>query len=234
MDYEEDDGFDFEAPEKFETGGAYLAFGMDGTYHVEITAMDKDPKMSDGSLIPNACLRASLVLLAGTNSVGVKKQFDLVFFRPNYSKGPESVDRDNKKIARFFTSIGLVDPNAPTRDANGQPIKLKIPSIQAAVGRQFIIELESDDYGGKKKMRMAWDHCYHVDDPLVSGVPKDEKSLAAYPAQFRRKPESFLSGKAAHAQAQVSKPANGSTSGGGLPKQAPQTAQAATVTADDL
>mgnify|MGYP003352267362 CR=1 FL=1 len=45
----ENDTFDFESPEDFKTGGAFLAEGDDGTYHVEVSAIEKDPKKRKGN-----------------------------------------------------------------------------------------------------------------------------------------------------------------------------------------
>jgi len=234
-DYQtENDAFEFDAPADFKpSGGAYLDFGMDGTYHVEVTAIDRTPKKKDGTLIQNARLSASLIVLDGTNPNGVRKAYDLMFFNPDFSKGPEAVERENSKIGKFFAAVGLIDPNAPTRDASGNPIRMKIANPQAAVGRQFVIELESNEWNGRKSLRLAFDRCYHVDDPMVAGVPKDAAALANYPAQFRRKPESFMSGKpGSKASGSSSSPAKSATSQ--PTKSATAASQSQTVTADDL
>jgi hypothetical protein len=233
LDYEEDDGFDFEAPSDYGAGGAFLDAGDDGTYHVEVTEVERDPKSAKGDLIANAAFKVTFLVLAGTNPKGVAKTGNFILFNPDFSKGEKSVEFARKRIGRFFVSVGLKNENDPTRDAQGNPIKTRV-SLPAAVGRQFIVTMATSEYNGKRNLQLNFADMFHVDDPEKSGVPKDAKAIANYPAQFRRKPESFASGKAAHAQAQVSKPANGSASGGGLPKQATQAAQAATVTADDL
>mgnify|MGYP003349365305 CR=1 FL=1 len=63
----ENDTFDFESPEDFKTGGAFLAEGDDGTYHVEVSAIEKDPKKQDGGLIQNAAFKVTFLVLDGSN-----------------------------------------------------------------------------------------------------------------------------------------------------------------------
>ena len=241
-DYQtENDAFDFDAPESYQTGGAFLDAGDDGTYHVEVTAIERNPKKKNGDFIANAAFKASFVVLDGTNKACIGKSGNFIVFQPNFARGEKSVEFARKKIGRFFVATGLRNENDPTRDPSGNPIKVQV-NLQAAVGRQFIVQMstsEPEDKNEKPQIELHFAEMYHVDDPIKSGVPKDAAALANYPAQFRRKPESFISGK-------PGSKASGSTNGNGS-SSAPaksatsQTAKSATaasqsqaVTADDL
>jgi len=234
------DAFDFDAPESYQTGGTFLAEGDDGTYHVEVSAIERDPKNAQGQIIQNAAFKVTFLVLDGTNKHGVGKTGNFILFHPDFSKGEKSVEFARKRIGRFFVATGLRNENDPTRDAAGNPIKVQV-NLQAAVGRQFIVQMETTEYNGRKNFGLSFANMFHVDDPEKSGVPKDSAALANYPAQFRRKPESFMSGKPG-AKASGSTSGNGNGNGSAPAKSATSqptksataASQSQTVTADDL
>lgn len=156
----------------FSAGGKFL--DQTGTYHFCITAMDENPQKKDGSLIDNAFFRAHLTALAGTVDGQKDQTVDLCFFYPK----PSSKDQGafaTKQIDRFFLSTGIINENL-----KGQEVDI---DLQAAVGRQIIAKLELDQDG--KHLRLAYADVFHVDDPAVSAIPKDENALKLLPASQR-------------------------------------------------
>ena len=56
--------------------------------------------------------------------------------------------------------------------------------LRQCVGRQFVARMEMDDDG--KNLNLAYADIYHVDDPAVKEVPKNEAALKLLPPALRR------------------------------------------------
>lgn len=124
---------------------------LPGRYHVMVT----DCTEGDSSV------EAKFQILAGTTPGQEGKQLTEWF---------HISDKAIKRLVRFAMCAGLIAPGEE-----------KDVDFVGAVGAQLVIEVEEQEYQGKKKTRISADGLWPVDDAAVASVPKsaDAGELAA-------------------------------------------------------
>jgi len=158
-------GFKHQTGDDFSGGGSFLR--DPGTYHVCVVDVDENPSKRDGSLIDNAAFRIHLEVLAGTVGGQEGKSTDVIFFYPKVQSKNEGAFA-RKLMDRYFLAVGLVTEADKAKE-------LEI-DLQMAKGRHFIVKLEHDDE--QKYLRVAFADIFHVDDPAVKEVPKNQAAMA--------------------------------------------------------
>ena len=173
---------DFDAPEDVAgEGGNFLS--EPGIYHVIITEI-KDGKGPKDNPIDGFTFEMDIL---GGNVEGCSgKKHRECLFAPDMSKNESSQLSSRRKLAAFFIATNVMTP-----DQLGKPTKIDVPS---ANGMQLVIEFERqmdlDESTGKwdkptKFLRIAYSNIYHVDDPDVKGIPKNEDALGMIDENFR-------------------------------------------------
>lgn len=210
---------EFDMPDQMDQPSNFLTEA--GTYHFVVLAVDERPTSKAGA--PLDGFKVHCCALDGTVPGQQKKELELMFFAPKMS------DKNNgefakRKIARFAAACGILPTAAP-----GQRVTV---DLQQAVGRQFVAEVEQgkDQAGNATKfLQLAWANIWHVDDPAVAQVPKDQAALALLPATLRKTAADF----------QKSPPptpngSSGGTTGAKTPPPQPQKPAAGAVNLEDL
>lgn len=145
-----------------------------GKYHAVITAYDEPVRnKKTGDIVANSICEWHCEVLAGTIEGQEGKTFRLAFFRPN----PNNKDGGafvRKILDRALLAVGVIGDTDKGREVELGPSDF--------VGRQFVVELEKKD----KYIDLKGAEIYHVDDPEVSEVSKNEKALKGIPARYRR------------------------------------------------
>lgn len=147
-----------------------------GTYHFCILDTTENPTNKDGQLIDNAAFRIVCDTLAGTAPGQEQKQCEITFFWPKPADKNEGAF-NRKKIDRFLLAVGLMKEEDKDKEIEFD--------IQKAVGRQFIAKMELDDEE-HKYLRLSFAELYHVDDPAVKTIPKDEDALKLIHPSLRK------------------------------------------------
>lgn len=157
------------------TGGKFLR--EPGTYHVMVTSIDDRPCTRDGRPIDNAEFRVNLEVLDGTTPEQTGQITDIMFFCPKLG-GKDDGKFARKKIDRFFVAA-----SAMTED---QVLKEESVDIDFAEmdGRQFFATFQMDKEN--KHLELAFTEMYHIDDPKMATVPRDEAALKIIPPSLRR------------------------------------------------
>lgn len=164
---------------KHRTGGDFNTGGFlsePGTYHLCVTDATENPTNKSGGLIDNAAFRVSCEVLSGTVAGQEHKTIDILFFHPKATDKNEGAFA-RKKIDRFLLAVSLVGDDDKDKDID--------IDITKCVGRQFVAKLEQDEENAKF-LRVAFADIYHVDDPAVKAVPKNEDALKLMPAALRK------------------------------------------------
>jgi hypothetical protein len=131
--------------------------------------------------------RVQCTVLNGTSQVnGIcteagKKQM-LTFYDPDLTKSPSSQEFATKKQDRFLYVVGLISESDV-----GQEVSY---DTDHAVGRQFVAKFVEDEYADKngkiiQRINLSFCDMWHVDDPQVADVPKDEAKLKMIPKELR-------------------------------------------------
>lgn len=164
---------------KHKTGGDFNTGGFlsePGTYHFCITDATESPTNKSGALIDNAAFRVTVEALGGTAAGQENKCCDLLFFHPKPTDKNEGAFA-RKKIDRFLLAVGLVGDDDKDREVD--------IDLAKCVGRQFVAKMEADE-DNARFLRVAFADIYHVDDPAVKAVPKNEAALKLIPASLRK------------------------------------------------
>jgi hypothetical protein len=93
------------------------------------------------------------------------------------SKSQNAQELAQRKQDRFFFVIGLINE----ADVDGT---MEFDTDDAE-GRQFIAKFASNTYEGKTTIQLNFADMWHVDDPQVIDVPKDENALKLIPKNLR-------------------------------------------------
>lgn len=156
------------------TGGTFLK--EPGTYHFCVTDAEENPtNKKTGALVDNGAFRIDLEVLDGTVSGQEHKTCDMLFFHPKPSDKNEGAFA-RKKIDRCLLALNLMTDAQLGTDVD--------VDMKMAVGRQFIAKMELDNDG--KFLQLAFSDIYHVDDPAVKTIPKNESALKLIPASMRK------------------------------------------------
>ena len=169
-------------------GGSYLK--VEGDCHNEIVSVEVNPVGKNGAMIPNALFKVNFNVLSCSNPLGNGTQSNIMLFRPSIDDTKEQQQRTQSQLFYFFVAIGL-------QNENDKRLKINLSMLpQVAVGRQFINRMRfKRDTVTKQpdptKLQQFFADFWHIDDPSAPSFPRDEAAIASYPAEFRRKPESF-------------------------------------------
>ncbi len=178
-----------------------------GTFHARVVKVE-EPALAKKTQLPLNGFRVTFAVLSGKLDDGtdigaeVGKQFDYLFFYPDSDKTPEQNLWPIKKITAFLVGAGLMNESAIGQDVDVE--------LQHSINRQLVIQMAAgkDDF-----LDLHYSNIYHIDDPRVASIPRDQAALKLLPAQLRRDPKSFdlekITGKASSA----SSSAGGSTNG---------------------
>lgn len=142
----------------------------EGIYHVVVDDIDEAPLNASRELLQ--AFKVSFTTLNGTVAGQNGKAGSLMFWLPKLdSKDAGKFARI--KITRFLKAIDLLSD-----DQLGKSVDV---DMQQARGRQLVVHLEKND----KYLDLRYADIWHIDDPAVSKIPKDEKSIAALPESQR-------------------------------------------------
>lgn len=172
--------------ESIEGGGLYAS--KPGKYHVVVTEFTENPTKKDHTPINNAAVRVTYEILNGTDPDEKGKSGNVLFFEP---KKPD--DFNSKKLTRLV--VALTGNHKP-----GEETEL---TEADAVGRQMVLDLatERSEDGKYENLNIKYLGLYHVDDPEVRDVPKDQEYISLIPDELRKKPVTDLVGAGASAPA---------------------------------
>lgn len=179
--------FEFDAPET--TKGEGNAIGEPGTYHVCVTDV-MEGESSKGKPIDGVTI--AMDILSGTTPGQEGKSHTESYFSPDMSQEEKRQEAAKRKLAALFIAGGVLQPAQL-----GRPAKIEVADM---VGRQFVIKLErrmdKDEATGKwdvptKYVQTAYSDIFHIDDPEVAAVPKNEDALSMIPTELR-KPEAWF------------------------------------------
>lgn len=183
--------------EMAQSGGNYL--DQPGIYHFCVIQV-REGEGPKGNAIEG--FSVELEVLTGTVEDQRGKLLNLTFWKPKLNASEKSKAMDRKKNTAFAVATNLLDMgksggtvNIELSDANGQ-------QLIASVVRQK----DEDGTESDKFLQLNYADIFHVDDPEVSGVPKDEESLSILDAS-KRKTASYFAFKSKEAKAPVSRPA---------------------------
>jgi hypothetical protein len=191
---------EFDAPEEKEQTSQWLK--AKGIFHFAVTAVDPNPVSQAGQQLPG--IKVTLAVMGGTDATQVNKQWDAVLYQGTAEDKETQRDLNNRRLDRFFEAVGI-QKHVITGGDGRKRVRIDDPML--AVGRQFIGETEpwlGDN--GKTRMGWAWDNLYHVDDPRVKDVPKNQEAIALIPQALRRPASSFTVIGGAPTQAPVAAP----------------------------
>jgi hypothetical protein len=176
---------EFDAPEEKEQTSQWLK--AKGIFHFAVTAVDPNPVSQAGQQLPG--IKVTLAVMGGTDPAQLNKQWDVVLFQGTAEDKETTRDLNNRRLDRFFEAVGI-QKHVITGSDGRKRVRIDDPML--AVGRQFIGETEpwlKDN--GKTQMGWAWDNLYHVDDPRVKDVPRNQEAIALIPQSLRRQASSF-------------------------------------------
>lgn len=179
-----------------------------GVYHVTITGAVDRPEIKKGSKAGE--ISDSVVVefecLAGTNADGIGKSFS------HYFAHPSPHHKDGGKMATKQLARLLIASGAITAAQLGTAID---PEWETWLpGRHLIIEVEENEYQGRKSARVKSMKMWRLDDPAVASVPKHNKLAESYLASPGSGPAIGGSDSGAAGAAAKTLPPNGNGSGG--------------------
>lgn len=186
-----------DAPQSMESGGGnYLT--QRGTYHVVITQV-KSGEGPKGGAIDGFTFDVDV--LAGTSENCQGKVHSEVIFLPDMSKSEESQERSKQKIAAFGIAANLQTPE--DLFANGINYD-ESEAIEEQMLIKFRFQQKKNDETGEwedtKFLQISFADIFHVDDPEVASIPKNEEALALID-KSKRHSESWFAFKGKKTQA---------------------------------
>lgn len=157
--------------------GESSAISKAGKYHV-VVIRSADGQTTKGNSITG--VSAVLSVLEGEEK---EKEFHLHLFDPDMIKSESSQEWAKKKQTAYAIAIGQLNPAEL-----GEEVEVEF----VCDGTQLVIDLEmGEDQQGKPRLELSYANLYHVDDPRVDKVAKNEQALKLIPAELRKKPEYF-------------------------------------------
>lgn len=167
--------FEFEVADDFEGESSFVSHP--GTYHaiVEDVKVGVGPR---GNAFEGSTVAVSV--LAGNPADEAKKTF-------NHMLGfPRATDKDGGKfrtkvMSKFMLAVNQINPADRGKKATFDASKI--------VGQQFVMEIVHGRPNDQGKSYLEVGNgglaVYHVDDPHVATVPKDQAALQLIPAALR-------------------------------------------------
>lgn len=168
----------------------------EGQFHFLVNNIDEQPiSKKDNSAMDG--IKVELSCIGGNEPSQVKRLFDPILFNPSeaHRDGGEFATRIHLRLADACCLLGKANA--------GDDVEI---DWSKAKGSQIVafVKLETGK-DGKARLGIDGAHIYHVDDPEVAHVPKNEAMLKLLPADRRRaKP---AAAKAAAKPAATGKPA---------------------------
>lgn len=163
----------YKKPASMETSG-FLE--KEGQYHFLVSNIDEQPLNKDNS--PVDAIRVEMSCVGGTDASQVKRLFNQNLFNPaeSHRDGGEFASRVHLRLADACCLMGKAEA--------GDEVEIDWSKAKGAQIVAFCkIEKGKD---GKDRLQIDGAHIYHVDDPEVAHVPKNEKMLALLPPDRRR------------------------------------------------
>ena len=146
-----------------------------GWYHFLVNLVDEQPTKKDGGALDG--IRLEMTVQGGTEASQEKRTFDPVLFNPseNHKDGGEFATRVHLRLADAC-NFPLPGP--------GEDVEI---DWSKARGNQIVACIKlSKGNDNKERLEIDGAHIYHVDDPEVAAIPKNEKMLGLLPAAKRR------------------------------------------------
>ena len=179
--------FDFEAPEDVQgDGGNYLS--EPGTYHFLVKDV-KEGVGPKGNAIDGFSLE--LETLAGTTDDCKGKVHSETLFAPNVTHKETAQLAARRRLAAFFIATDLMGPSSLGKR---QSIEL-VNAADRQIVMKLVRQMEKDDDGKftvpTKYLQIDYASIYHVDDPEVADIPKDQDAISLIAPKFRHEPQWF-------------------------------------------
>lgn len=179
-----------------------------GSYHlIVVDATDRPVKRTDKSLIDNAKFSLTCEVLAGTVESEIGKTAEIVFFHTKPDAKEYAHMMDQMREDRVFLALGLLPIEAlelrkDSKIALREGVEFDI-DMAKAIGRQFVAKFSDKDKEGKY-IQFGRLEAFHVDDPEVAAIPKDQGGLKTLPSSLR-----WIGGLPANIKPAAQKEANG-------------------------
>lgn len=187
-----------------------------GWSHFLVNEIDEQPTKQGGESLDG--IKLDLTCVGGADETQVKKAFMPLLFNPSESHrdGGEFATKVHLRLADACCLLG--------NTAAGEEVDI---DWSKARGRQIIalLKLGKANDAGERRLEIDGAHIYHVDDPEVSHVPKNNATLTLLPAGLRR-----AAPKAAAATKPAANGAANKVAPSATGKPAPTTQPAAAVT----
>lgn len=173
----------FDTPDTFEKSKNRIEHP--GKYHFHVSSVESRATDKDGKLIDAWVITANV--LQGTardpNGNCLEREKEIGIRLRNAS----SADSDGGKMAKSIQSQFLLAVKLLNQDDTGKRMSI---NLDDAVGRQFIAEFVERKWTDRKgDEQIGFDlkgaNIWHIDDPAVQSVPKDEQALKLLPDTFR-------------------------------------------------
>lgn len=171
-------GFDTSGSDELAGGGNSEFLKAPGKYHVLI-ADHRCNRMAKDTIIDGNTL--DCVVQAGTTKDQEDKKFGLTFHNPKITMSDKGKSWFRRKISALLVACNLIEPAKLGGTCNKD-----WPDM---VGSQIIVDLVHDDDG--KFLDLNFANIYHVDDPRVADVPKNQAVIDLLPPDKRHGKEYF-------------------------------------------
>lgn len=170
----------------------------EGQFHFLVNNIDEQPiSKKDNSAMDG--IKVELSCIGGNEPSQVKRLFDPILFNPSeaHRDGGEFATRIHLRLADACCLLGKANA--------GDDVEI---DWSKAKGSQIVafVKLETGK-DGKARLGIDGAHIYHVDDPEVAHVPKNEAMLKLLPADRRRAKPAAAKAAAAAKPAATGKPA---------------------------
>jgi hypothetical protein len=158
-----------------------------GKYHMVIIDATEEVLVkggpNKGNLVSGALFQVTAQVGAGTTLGQENKTCDITFFAESPNDKDFSRQMNAMRKDKFYLATNLLPAKALRAVMKGAKEELKLEpgvdfEINAAdmVGQQFIASFDSMDKDGKY-LKTDWVDAYHIDDPAMAAVPKNEGLL---------------------------------------------------------
>jgi hypothetical protein len=186
--------FELETPEEFDhefDDSQYLR--KPGTYHLKIEEVDENPQTVDKK--PAGGFDVVFSALEGEGDdlhsdgkfTETSKTFNMRFQPPKLTH-KDGGDFMRRRQTKFAVAAGVM-PEKTARQS-GQKVTV---DLQQAVGRQVIAKVKAGKPNDKGQVYLEIDSAsiWHVDDPEVAAIPKNQTAINLLSPALRRKADSF-------------------------------------------
>lgn len=165
--------------------------------HCVIERIEEPVLDRNNAIVSNSAFAANLKVADGTDKTQIDRTHRVMFFHPKPGE-------DSKDMDMFFIATGAMTPQQ-VRDKVRVDIELtpnpKNPTVRPIEGRQIVVQFVPDmsEKNAGKGYLKTWSNFYHVDDPAVSHIAKDQALMGLIPADLRliNKPAEYFTGKEA-------------------------------------